>query len=586
MHRRFVLAALVVLVAWTVIAFVVLSPNAPYSGDLGIKFVQAKSLVRSGLHSMALLYPGAMIDATWRYFPVRPPFIFSAGDGIQGIFPTTVALMNAPFASLGGLAGMIVLALLAGFAVLWATGRIAGQDAHAWALPVVLGLGTCLWFYAVQPWEHTVAVALGLAALVIALPNRERVEEDRAVAAGSTIEERPPVVHPAVRLWRAPGGRGIAAGLLLGLGVTLRHESLLLLPGLLLALWLRERRPPALVAACAAVGGVLLAAAFVDTFVYGRPFAAHALLNVSLVRRAFQAAHVSTASVPTVPTLSMTERYETVVHYWLVSDVSRLTVLVFLVAACAAAALERWKNSSLGVLALALTVLGWSAYGFLALLPAPRWVAGLVPLSPFLVFALFPAPQLSPGARATRRFALAASACFIGLAILTTDTAGGKSLGPRLLLPVLPILVVAAWESIVEYLRAPVRLDRWAGRLGLALVACALVMHVAVTIPAYVGRSAGDGAAVQQLRTSPIPIVITDDYATAQLVLPLYFQKAMFLADSQALANDLAATLSRQQFGQLMVISRRPPEARFDLPGFRRSASTIVGRMTIEEWHR
>ena len=40
------------------------------------------------------------------------------------------------------------------------------------------------------------------------------------------------------------------------------------------------------------------------------------------------------------------------------------------------------------------------------------------------------------------------------------DTTGGKSLGPRLLLPLFPMLTVASIESIRDYLRAPGRTDR------------------------------------------------------------------------------------------------------------------------------
>jgi len=103
---------------------------------------------------------------------------------------------------------------------------------------------------------------------------------------------------------------------------------------------------------------------------------------------------------------------------------------------------------------------------------------------------------------------------------------------------------------------------------------------------AYAGRSGDDGATVRSLRESAATIVVADDAATAQLLLPLYFQKVMFLADSQALAAELAAALSRQQFSNFAMVSRRAPESRLDMPGYQKISSTDVGRMTIEEWHR
>ena len=88
-------------------------------------------------------------------------------------------------------------------------------------------------------------------------------------------------------------------------------------------------------------------------------------------------------------------------------------------------------------------------------------------------------------------------------------------------------------------------------------------------------------------RSTPrVRIVVADDYATAQLLLPLYFQKTIFLADSQPLMDKLAGTLGRQQFGYLVLVSRRPSADDFVLPGYRRLSSTEVGRTRIEEWRR
>ena len=54
----------------------------------------------------------------------------------------------------------------------------------------------------------------------------------------------------------------------------------------------------------------------------------------------------------------------------------------------------------------------------------------------------------------------------VALAFGGADTTGGKGLGPRLLLPLFPMLTVAAIAAIREYLRAAVPLERWIGRPG------------------------------------------------------------------------------------------------------------------------
>jgi hypothetical protein len=106
------------------------------------------------------------------------------------------------------------------------------------------------------------------------------------------------------------------------------------------------------------------------------------------------------------------------------------------------------------------------------------------------------------------------------------------------------------------------------------------------TIPAYARRSAEDGASVKVLRDSSVKVVVADDPFTALLLLPLYHKKVILLADTQPLADELAASLARQRFGSLLVVSRRPPDQRLGLPGYRRTASSDVGRIAVEEWRR
>ena len=92
----------------------------------------------------------------------------------------------------------------------------------------------------------------------------------------------------------------------------------------------------------------------------------------------------------------------------------------------------RWL--ALGWLVAFFAVSAWDLWNVLA---APRWVAGLFRLSPFLVFALLPRPAGETGERLPRTVAIAAG-LYVLVAFVGTDTTGGKSLGPRLLLPSTP----------------------------------------------------------------------------------------------------------------------------------------------------
>ncbi len=568
------LTLIAVVLAWTVIAFLLLSPDTLYSADVGVKFVQARSLLLNGFRSMGFVYPGGPIEPSWHLFPFGKPFVFRTPDGIQAIFPTAVTLLNAPFVAAGGLSGMVLLSLAGGAAVLWYALKF-GRGAWAPALPIVLGLGTPLWFYAAQPMEHAPAVACDLAATWLALSAR-----------------------------RARGF--FLAGLLLGAGGALRDESLLLFPGLLVLVCYqggaripgdaREGPRPVgrpfdarrFVAAGLLATGVLAvigAMALVDVLAFGRPAAAHLRHAVHLLRSAFGAVSDPNPELPALAPMSFRERYDIVVHYWLVSSVTRLAVGVFLAAVAVAVAIARWARSAVGILLVATVVLAGAILQLWTLLPAPRWVPGLYGLSPFIVFALFPAPGVDPAIARQRRLVLLVVATYLALALLGVDTSGGKSLGPRLLLPIVPLIAVAAWQAIVAYWRQPDRGGKLAGAVGLALVAVAVVLQLTVMLRAYIDRNQDDDRALTWVAQSQERILVADDLFTAQMASSLYFRKVILLADRPEKVVTLDATLARARIPAVLVISRRSPPV-LSLAPYRLVKSQTFGRMTVQRWQR
>lgn len=541
------LCLLVVVLVYGWLAFVKLSPDAVYAGDIGVKYIQAEALVQHKFRALDIPYPGAAFDPDQKFFPVRPPFIMRVGGNIQAIFSPVSAVINGVFVAGSRYRGMILASFLSATAVVWAAWRL-GQGAGSAVVPLIVGLATPLWFYGVVGWEHAPAVAFSTAAFLVA---------SRATS------------------WK----QAAMAGLLLGAGATIRDEVLLIGPGLAFGLWRRLSWRAAGVAA-AAVIVVLAAAGALEVFWFHRPLAAHLLHAVQLLRSVAQVASGPNPDVPALAPLTWQERYDAVVVYWLVGYGGPLLAIV------PVALLLRWIGWRLPALLTVAILLWYAVANAWGLLTGPRWVAGLYRLSPFLIMMLLPSPASAKETGWLRLTAIVSLITYFLLALFGTDTIGGKSFGPRLLLPLVPILAVGAWQAINEYLRARSWIDRWTGRLGLALVGVALAIHLGAGMRAYAGRSADDGATVKFLRDSRAAIVVADDPATAQLLLPLYFQKVMFLVDSQPLADELAAALSRQQFIQFAVVSRRSPAARFDLPGFHKISSSDVGRMTVEEWHR
>lgn len=535
------------------LGLVVLAPEGIYSGDIGVQYVQAQALVDSGFRSLSLHYPGEFLDPGWHFFPIRPPFVLRAGEEIQAIFPPALAVLQGVCVALAGFHGLIVCSLVASGALLYLSRRLSPEEDAARVL-IALGLASPLWFYAISGWQHAAAMALGTAAFVAA-----------ATGAG-----RASALH---------------AGLWLGVGAALRDETILLLPGVAAALWLRWRawRPLllALAGTAAAVGG----AAALDSLWFGRPVGAHLRHAVAVLHAAFESVDAPTADVPVLNPMTPRQRYETVVWYWLFGYGNDLAIAAF-VAGLAGALALRWRLRSSAPLAIWLAaVVVLAGRDVWELVTAPKWLAGLHRVAPYLVFALLPAPPSGRGERLVSRIAPLTLAAYLLVALAGADTTGGKGLGPRLLLPLLPILAVAAVTRIGSYVRSASRADRWTGRAGMVLVAMALVMHVYGTTRAYYLRNRDDAKVVQGVAASPERIVVADDPYTAQLLFPLYYRKIILLAETPESAAALAAMMAAERVPAALLVSRRSDPA-VALTALNRNRLERRGRMFITYWSR
>jgi hypothetical protein len=420
--------------------------------------------------------------------------------------------------------------------------------------PVLLavGLGGPLWFYAVSGWEHALAVACGTAAYAC-----------------------------AIRASRSIGP--IAAGMLVGIGAAFRDEVLLLLPGILIVTWIAHRNLRPVFMAIVAAAVPLVGAAAVEVWWFGRPAAAHLRHAVHLVQKA---AHLTDAPNPELPTLTpftLRDRYETIVQYWLLGYGDNRAIAWF-VGGFAAALVWRWRwGVSLGLLAWIAAIVGLASVDLLEVVSAPKWLAGLHRVAPYLVFALLPPPVGQTPAWPWRRAMLGATAAYLLVAAAGVDTSGGKSHGPRLLLPLFPLLAATAVTGIVSYLRADGRIDRLIGRAGVLLVLMTMVTHLAGTIPAYRSRNHEDATAVVAVAMAAESIVLVDEEFVAQLLLPLYFKKSILLVDTPELGREVVGRLTEAQASGFIMVSRRPT-AQISLAPFDLHRIAPAGRWWIQYW--
>jgi hypothetical protein len=556
---------------YSILGLWVLAPDAVYSGDIGVKYVQARALGQHWLTSLDIPYPGAFLDPGEEFLPMRPPFIMATAGTTQAIFSPFSAVFQAVAVAFAGMRGLVLLSIAGAVATLGAAVRLAPPGLRV-AVLLALGLGSPLWFYGVSGWEHAPAVALGTAAFVVAV---------RARGADPAVRLRTLGSDPGCRLTDS----AVAAGILVGTGAVLRDEVILLVPGILAVLWWQSRSLRTVGAAAGAVIVPLIIAAGVEVAWFHRPAAAHLRHAVHLVQRA---AHLTDAPNPDVPVLTpftFRDRYATVVQYWLFGYGNNWLLGLMGAALVTAAVLQRTRESSLALFVWLMPIVALAAVDLREVVAAPKWLAGLHRCSPYLVFAVMPLPFGSSGHGWLRPAILITAAAYLLIAFAGIDTTGGKALGPRLLLPLLPLLAVSAVLAIGAYFRAPSPVDRAIGTTGLGLIAMALVIHAFGCIPAYYSRNRDDFRGLQAVVATGERVIVADDEFTAQLLLPLYYRRILLLADTPEGSRRLGARLASQRLGSLLVVTRWS-DTPIDLAPYRKRKTERRGRMTLQFWER
>ena len=552
--RRDTWLAAAIILYYTILGLVVLRPEAVYSGDIGVKYVQAQALVDHRFRSLDIPYPGDFLDPARRFFPLRPPFVMTVGGGApQAIFPPASTVLEALGVAVAGFRGMIIVTLLGGAITILAARRLAPERDRLVTV-LAIGLASPLWFYAISGWEHAPAVALGVLGFVVALHS--------------------PLPSAA-----------FLAGAAVGAGATIRDEVILLVPGVVLATWIRTRSWRAV---AETIGGVLVPLALamaLEVWWFGRPPAAHVRHAVHVLQTALNVTTAPNPDVPVLQPITRQERYAFVVQYWIFGYGSDQWIWTFVATGIAAWTLRAFTGSSIPLAIWLGAVLVPAFLDFQELMRAPKWLAGMQRVVPYAVCAFLPRPR--GNAEDDGRLPLIVAittAVYLAVAYVGTDTHGGKSLGPRLLLPLLPLLVVAAVTRMAAYVRSTLTAERITGFIGVALLCLSLLMHVFGTLPAYHRRNDDDAGAIVALASSRVRVVVADDDATAQLLMPLYRRKVLFLADTPALMSALGAAMVEQRIPEVVVVSRQPQPAA--LEGLHIDHAESRGRMLLQYYRR
>jgi hypothetical protein len=538
-----------IVAAYAVFAYAILDTGSFPTIDAVVKTLQARALLSSHFTSQVLPYPGRSIDPNDSFFPMSPPHVFHTEAGWQGIFPTGVALVNAPLL-LFGLEGITLGSLAASFAVLIVCVRLTRVEPR-WGLAALLGLGTFLWGYAVLPWEHMPALALSTAAFLC-------------------------LQHTSFR-------GAILSGALLGGAACLRDESLMLLPGLMFVCWRRSRDYRLLLLIIAGVIVCPSVVALLDATVYQRPVAAH-LRHAVPFGEQWMPVSQHAPGLPLLTRMSWERRYDIVIHEWILGIRGGHIFPILTATFALLAVLRRTAFAAIGTSILVSMLLALHVAELLSLFHAPEVIAGILRWSPILVFALLPSARDSRPAPG-RSEALVTMGCFTVGALATVSTHGGFQLGPRLMLPVLPFAAIAAWEGWMSYRVAAPRTAQarfiWFG--GCALLAGSICMQV-VNQSAFLEFNKREQGEADWLQASATGAVVIDDSETVCVPGPVMDSVPVFLATSQDRATTLARMLANAQVESLVFVSRERPPQDMSFDPYVRKARLRTKTTLLQEW--
>ena len=528
-----------------VLAPIVVERHSLNSIDTAIKLIQATELNRSSFRSMALSYPAHTVDPDEHFLPFASPFVFLSAGRWQSVFSSFYAVIIAPLLALG-LAWVVALSVVATAVAMAATSRLPGGHPASALLAL---LATPIWLYALNPTETPVALAAAMAAMATAT----------AIA--------------------GPRGDWVS-GVLLGIAALFRDEMLLLGPGLLYARTLAGVDVKDLWRTMAAAAVPVVAMSVVDQWWFERPMLAHLRHAVPGFEAMLPRAR---AMLPQLAVMSWDKRLETIVAYWFFgfSGIAAAGLIAWLVLSHVVGRWRLWLVAGLLMVVATLHVLD-----LVELLAAPRIMAGLFRLAPFLVLALMPLPV---GERVPTgvRLAWVASGCYLAVVALTLNTEGGKPTGPRLIIGIWPLLAVAAVITWRRY--ASLARRSWPARLtaiaGVILIAGSLTMQMGVILRARAARNIEDAEAARLVRSIGDRVIVLESIFEIDLAGPLYFERAVLLATPRQ-RRELSERLAAAGVDRFTYVAKPPIEHPPRYPEYRLGESWAPGQYVIQRWVR
>jgi hypothetical protein len=469
-----------------------------FVGDPGVKLIAAMNAIRHPTRPLDIDLP----RVGGRPVELVDPFFSVHGDHAHATTSELFPLISAPLIAAFGIRGAFILPALGFLLMLAATawlGRTLDQKRSLTILILVTAASTPLLFYALEFWEHSMAVGIG--ALATALFVRQP-RSDRML---------------------------LTSGALLGVAVQLRPEAVWYGAALMLGSQMLPTR----------FSLRNLAAVIVGVVVVQLPFMTHSALHSGHVLSGHVTSNLSGITGDWFVTRLA------ILRTWFVPGSLLLIVTCILTVALTFAAtvvpvgthVFRMISASLGIIVVAAAVRR-------AFPPASVWCA-----APITVLSLG-VPFLRE--RHERSFLFTVAFASSLLVVLTAPNDGGGQWGPRyLLFMFIPVAILTA-----DALKAIVRSSRFvgAGVTAVLIVASLLVQRNAYKELRGTKRTYERFVEFVERQTPPGGYIVTDLWWLDQVTAGLYPTRVVLFADSGASAHRALALLAAAKAQNVTVV--------------------------------
>jgi hypothetical protein len=503
------------------LAFVLQPLNGFWSGDQGVKLIQIQNLIIQRFHTNALIYPGERFDPERLASPLRGQYITHAGQPYAMFSDAFAAASAIPF-FLFGFPGLYFLPVAATIGTLLLTNALARQFlSPAWHIPTLLvsGLATPIGLYALLFWEHAPTTTLITAAVWLMV----------CVTRGAAP-------------WRIA-----LAGLLIGIAAWLRIETLIGVPALALALIIDRRMLLVrwIWLACGALIGLLPLFAY-NQIIFGSFLGAHVL------------AHLAPAAPSHPFDLSMISTYLASRSAWARANLVSLDrpLVALLVAIALGAVLSQ---RIIGIVRSRWILLGTTILVCLATDIYRNQIlsTSLMMTMPFALLTMLPREQPA-GANDPKIDLLSVFVgAFLLLCLLAPLPDGGAQWGPRMILPILPLLVIIGLFKISGMLRSQIL---GAQQIVLIVAVTLAISTGALSLVAGILRAQDANRNVVLISDAVVrsqqQVIVTDDISVPALLAQLFYDgRLIYWVDQPEHADALLGSLKRHRVERMYVIT-------------------------------